>query len=194
MIRLLAVLTFAAMYVAMPASAQEVESKFYFRMKPAVIESGPSTGQPGDGEEEQEGESDEVPPSWTSLEILPEGMVGYAWESVLKATDASGGVEYAFVGEAPGWLSLDAATGRLSGTPGSVGTYAFAVRASDPSGNHADRTFSLTVEVPSFLFSAITTKNAHSCSLSAGGEAYCWGGTARASSASIRRRRQWAPR
>jgi hypothetical protein len=70
----------------------------------------------------------------------------------VTATDADGSVTYSIpTGNLPTGLSLNAATGTISGTASSVGsdtTSSFTLRATDSAGNTVDRAFSITVYSP----------------------------------------------
>ena len=82
---------------------------------------------------------------WTTTSPLPSGQAGSAYAETLVATDADGAVTYSIVsGSFPG-LSLNSATGVLSGTP--TGSGSGTVRALDQGGNFADREFALPVQL-----------------------------------------------
>ena len=71
---------------------------------------------------------------------------GDSLSATVTATDDSGSVSYSKEsGDA--WISVNSSTGELTGTaPGSAGTYSVTVRAEDPAGNYADRSFDVVVQ------------------------------------------------
>jgi uncharacterized protein (TIGR03437 family) len=76
---------------------------------------------------------------------LPAPRVGVAYSQQLTATGGIGGVSFAlFNTQLPPGLTLEA-TGVLSGTPTTAGTFVFAARATDSNGCFGVRTYSLTV-------------------------------------------------
>ena len=101
-----------------------------------------------------------VAPTWTTAATLPNGTAGAAYSVNLTATDANNDLGTApaatrfqlVSGSPPPGLTLQPVTGAnlfvtLSGTLGATsgGSYAFTIRATDASGQSADRTFTLTV-------------------------------------------------
>lgn len=78
---------------------------------------------------------------WVTTSPITSGTAGAAYAGTLVATDADGAVTYSITaGTFPG-LSLNSATGVLSGTPTGSGTAT--VRALDQGGNFADRDFAI---------------------------------------------------
>ncbi|RMD79932.1 MAG: hypothetical protein D6809_02435, partial [Gammaproteobacteria bacterium] len=81
--------------------------------------------------------------------VLPEATVGLAYGFSLQA---SGGITpYAWsiaAGSLPPGLSLDPATGAISGTPTTAGSYSFTVQVTDAVGSTATRSLSLVVNAP----------------------------------------------
>lgn len=70
-----------------------------------------------------------------------------AYSGTLSAHGGSGGYTWSVVtGALPAGISLDAATGALTGTPQNQGTVAFTVRAQDPQGVSATRDITWVIE------------------------------------------------
>ena len=95
--------------------------------------------------------------SWTvpvqSLVIttssLPNGEVGVAYNQTLQATGGTGPLTWSLVsGALPGGLSLNAATGLISGTPTGVGSSSFMAQVTDSVGVTATQALSLQVTGP----------------------------------------------
>jgi formylglycine-generating enzyme required for sulfatase activity len=90
------------------------------------------------------------PFAWVTPETLPSGKVATAYSQNL--TVSGGKSPYTFAtknGSAPpAWLTLNATTGRLSGTPTAAGNYTFTVMAKDTASpvNGIERTFTLAVQ------------------------------------------------
>jgi len=84
-------------------------------------------------------------PSWSSPTTLTNAVKGAAYSYQLSAPDDSAASPtYALLsGSLPTGLSLSSG-GLINGTPSSVGSSTFSVRATDDAGNTIDRTFSLT--------------------------------------------------
>jgi hypothetical protein len=80
---------------------------------------------------------------------LPPGEVGAAYNRVFTAN--GGLAPYGFsisAGALPGGLTLDAATGALSGRPSASGTFNFAIQAADSSGCAGVTAYVLTINCP----------------------------------------------
>ncbi len=85
--------------------------------------------------------------------------VGQAWSYALPAgsfTDADGDtLTYSATlvdGSAlPSWLTIDSATGALSGTPDTVGNVDVVITAADPTGETATQTLSLNIVTPEII-------------------------------------------
>lgn len=81
----------------------------------------------------------------TTSATLPQGTVGVSYQARLLAGGGTAPYTWAMVsGYLPG-LSLNAATGLLTGTPTESGTSVFVVQATDSTGLSAVKTFSLTI-------------------------------------------------
>ncbi|MBI1761758.1 MAG: putative Ig domain-containing protein, partial [Acidobacteria bacterium] len=77
---------------------------------------------------------------------LPNGTVGTAYSQSLSASPAGGNYTYAVTsGALPAGLSLNPATGLLSGTPTANGTFNFTVTASGFGGCTGNRSYSVTI-------------------------------------------------
>ncbi|HEY9430118.1 MAG TPA: Ig domain-containing protein [Blastocatellia bacterium] len=81
-----------------------------------------------------------------SLSSLPNGAVGAAYN---QAFSTKGGAELincdVVAGAAPGGLTLNAATGVLSGAPTARGIYNFVIRATDSNGCVGRRQYQIIV-------------------------------------------------
>ena len=87
------------------------------------------------------------PPVVVNPATLPGGAVGAAYSQVVSATGGTGG-GYTFsvsAGSVGAGLTLNAATGVISGTPTSAGTRNFTIRAQDSGGGSGTRAYSITI-------------------------------------------------
>ena len=67
-------------------------------------------------------------------------MVSQAFSSSLQATGGTGGYTFAIVtGSLPGGLTLNTATGAITGTPTTAGTFAFTAKVVDSAGDRGTR-------------------------------------------------------
>lgn len=114
---------------------------------------------------------------------LPDGTAGVPWSQTLVA--AGGVAPYDWVidaGALPGGIGLDAATGVLSGTPTTAGSFAFTVTVTDAATQSASRAFTVIVTAPTVLTIATTSLagavqgDPYSASLTAvgGTQPYAW--------------------
>ena len=76
--------------------------------------------------------------------FLPTATAGHAYRASVKIRGGAGGLQWSVRG-APAGLRMDAATGRLSGSPKVAGTFRFTVRVRDVLGAVSVKTFVLTV-------------------------------------------------
>lgn len=133
--------------------------------------------------------------SITTASPLPGGVAGTPYSTTLAA--AGGTLPYTWsvtaeTGGVPAGLTLDSATGKLSGTPTTAGSYQFTAVVSDAAQHRATKPLSITIETPL----AITTPSplpdgtvgkAYQLQLAATGgtQAYTWSLTAGALPAGI---------
>ncbi len=82
---------------------------------------------------------------------LPAGVIGAPYDATVQASGGVPPYSYAITGGAlPSQLGpIDAATGRITGTPDTLGTQAFQVSATDACANTATRALSITVNAAS---------------------------------------------
>jgi hypothetical protein len=79
-----------------------------------------------------------------ATKFLPTATAGHAYRAIVKIRGGAGGLRWS-VREAPAGLRIDAATGRLSGSPSVAGTFRFTVRVRDVLGAVSAKTFVLNV-------------------------------------------------
>lgn len=82
------------------------------------------------------------PPAWITNATLIGGKAGVAYSATVSASNAN---TYTISGSKPDWLSLNTATGVLSGTPNENGTIEVTIIPSGPGGTGPSRTFSIAV-------------------------------------------------
>jgi hypothetical protein len=109
---------------------------------------------------------------------LPAATANSVYSATVSATGGSGSYTFAVSsGSLPSWLSLNASTGALSGTPSSTGTSSFTIKATDTtnSGLTGTRAYTLTVNPASSLtlnpatLPGATANSGYSATLSATG-------------------------
>ena len=87
------------------------------------------------------------PPPIITTTSLPPGTMGSAYSGMLAATSGTGGYTWSITSPSPpAWLSLDPATGALTGTPTSSGTFPVTFEVTDAN----DLTDSATLTIPVF--------------------------------------------
>lgn len=87
-----------------------------------------------------------VPQLQITTTTIPQGAVGVTYDTTLAAVNAQGNLSWYFAGARPGWLNLDANTGRLYAATTSVGTFTVKVGVLDTvSGQQATATYSLVI-------------------------------------------------
>src|ERR1035437_4050114 len=79
---------------------------------------------------------------------LPSGTVGQSYSQTLAATGGTPPYQWAVGAGFPTVLTLDAATGTVSGTPTAAGTFSFLVQVTDSAKTSATGTVSLTINNP----------------------------------------------
>lgn len=75
---------------------------------------------------------------------LPNAVVGGSYSHIFAGSGGASPYNWSLVGSAPG-LSLDAASGTLSGIPSAPGSFTFTVQIRDSVGNTGTKTFTLTI-------------------------------------------------
>ena len=98
-----------------------------------------------------------------STGTLAPGTYQTAYADLLRATGGTGKVAWSIAsGALPNGLTLDAASGAVAGTPVDIGTFAFAVTATDANwaGETATHTVALTVVPPPFDFKRTARRSA----------------------------------
>lgn len=84
--------------------------------------------------------------SITSTSPLPAGTAGKAYSQTLAATGGKSPYSWSVTsGSLPGGLSLDAASGKIGGTPATAGTFTFTVQVADSAGSKASQPFALVI-------------------------------------------------
>ncbi len=87
---------------------------------------------------------------------LPAGVVGTAYSQTLAAAGGNGTYTWSVVnGTLPGGLTLDAATGILSGTPTTAASSSFTVQVADTAGDTATQSLSVTMQPAPITGSAL---------------------------------------
>ncbi|MEU1281636.1 putative Ig domain-containing protein [Streptomyces sp. NPDC005805] len=98
--------------------------------------------------------------AWVTTSPLPNATVGTLYSTTLQTSGGSGAPTFAVTGGTlPPGLNLDPATGVISGTPTTTGTYDFTVEATDPDPNVTPitRDFQITVGAAPALTCATAT-------------------------------------
>ena len=124
-------------------------------------------------------------PVTISTASLPGGTVGLAYNQTIVATGGTGAYTFSVsAGTLPAGLSLNGASGVLSGTPTTAATSAFTVTATDGNGRTGSRAFSVTIAAgiavnPANLPAAtVGTPYSRSVSATGGTGSYTFGVTA----------------
>ena len=76
---------------------------------------------------------------------LPQATTGVPYSTVLTPTGGASPYSFSLTGLLPAGLSLNSATGAISGTPTVAGTFYFRVDVSDQQGDHGDKRLSILV-------------------------------------------------
>ncbi len=94
----------------------------------------------------------DIPIVFETPASLGSAIVGFPFAHSLEVTGGSGSFTFSFVGASPSWLSIDSATGALSGTPTlpDVGSESITIRVMDNLNpmNYTDSTFTIDVLAP----------------------------------------------
>jgi hypothetical protein len=81
---------------------------------------------------------------------LPDGIIGSSYSQTLQAIGGSGGYKWSVAsGSLPAGLTLDAGTGKISGTPRTAGAFTIFIEAADSSGTNAVQSMNMVVTNPS---------------------------------------------
>jgi alpha-tubulin suppressor-like RCC1 family protein len=90
-----------------------------------------------------------APVAWTNISLgsPPLGVVGQAYSWTFTAADGVGKFVWSSSGALPPGLQLSSA-GKLTGTPSTIGTFSFTVKATDSIGRSAAADYSITVNPP----------------------------------------------
>ncbi len=76
---------------------------------------------------------------------LPDGQIGAPYSQQLSQTGGLGTITWSSTGALPNNVTLNAATGLLSGTPTASGTFNFTARATDQNGCFGERAYALMI-------------------------------------------------
>ena len=88
---------------------------------------------------------------------LPNGQVNVAYTATLVAAPVTCPCTWARTsGSLPPGLALDAASGTISGTPSTAGTYTFFITITDTTGTSPQQGFSITITSPPLAFTTTT--------------------------------------
>ncbi|GES43112.1 hypothetical protein RsS62_23640 [Rhizobium dioscoreae] len=79
---------------------------------------------------------------------LPAGVVNVAYSQTVTASGGTSPYGYAVVGTLPGGLSLNHATGAITGTPTAAGNYSFSISATDANNATSSAAYTIAVAPP----------------------------------------------
>ena len=120
------------------------------------------------------------PPPIITTTSLPPGTVGSAYSGMLAATSGTGGYTWSITSPSPpAWLSLDPATGALTGTPTSSGTFPVTFEVTDA--NALSDSATLTIPVFSDPGVYVPLAPVRVCDTRAGNPSHLSGGAAQCS-------------
>ncbi|HYR28959.1 MAG TPA: ice-binding family protein [Thermoanaerobaculia bacterium] len=81
--------------------------------------------------------------------VLPNGTAGTPYNQVVSATGGTAPYSFAVTaGALPGGLALDGATGAITGSPTTPGTFNFSITATDVNGCRGSRLYTITIAAP----------------------------------------------
>ncbi|MFJ6328799.1 MULTISPECIES: putative Ig domain-containing protein, partial [unclassified Rhizobium] len=85
---------------------------------------------------------------------LPAGQMNAAYSQTVTASGGTGPYGYAVTGTLPAGLTLNHATGAITGTPTSAGSYSFSINATDANNAMTSAAYTLAISPPptSFVF------------------------------------------
>ena len=91
---------------------------------------------------------------------LPNGSAGTSYDQTVTASGGTAPYAYSITaGALPSGLTLDSATGQISGTPTTDGTYSFVVTATDENGCTGSQFYSVSIGCPAITVSPSTLPN-----------------------------------
>ena len=77
---------------------------------------------------------------------LPNGTTGTPYNQTVNASNGTGPYTFAVIaGALPTGLSLNTATGAITGTPSAAGSFGFTIEATDSNGNKGNRPYNVTI-------------------------------------------------
>jgi hypothetical protein len=106
----------------------------------------------GIAEDEAETIGEQFEPVAVATSFLPDGTIGVPYSRNLAATGGLPPYTWSVTsGVLPAGLSLNAATGEISGDATTENTYTFTVRATEDGGDYAEKALSIKIVVPAVL-------------------------------------------
>ena len=85
---------------------------------------------------------------------LSAGVVNVAYSQTVTASGGTSPYGYAVVGTLPTGLSLNHATGAISGTPTAAGNYSFSISATDANNATSSAAYTIAVAPPATMISS----------------------------------------
>jgi hypothetical protein len=125
-----------------------------------------------DGIPDSQNPSAKLGPPVIQTKSLPRGMVGKQWnqyeaQTFIVCTGAKQGRSFSYTGTLPDGLTLNTATGEISGIPTTVGTFSFTVTASNVAGSSSPQAYSVSIVSSG---SALPVINSRSLPINSAGE------------------------
>ncbi len=90
---------------------------------------------------------------------LNAGTAGAAFSQTFAQTGGNGTIAWSHTGTLPTGLTLNAATGALSGTPAATGTFSFTIIATDANNCSGSRAYAQTINCPAITLTPTTLPN-----------------------------------